>query len=67
MIGWFKRQLVKPEAALDEVNPKTLELKVAKKMLSELFDVGVFEVDEMIQRRIEYRELYGQEFDLESL
>jgi len=53
MIGWFKRQLVEPEVALDEVNPKTLELKVAKKMLSELFDVGVFEVDEMIPRRIE--------------
>ena len=59
MIRWFKRQSLEPIVALDEVNPRILELEVAKEMLSELFDVGIHEVDEMIQCRIEYRELYG--------
>jgi len=63
MIRWLKGQALEPIVAQDEVNPRILELEVAKELLSELFDVGVYEVDEMIQRRIEYRELYGEELN----
>ena len=45
------------------VNLGTLELETAKDILSELFDIHIHEVDEMIQRRIETRPLYGQEFN----
>jgi hypothetical protein len=46
------------------VNPRMLELEVAKEILSELFDIRSHEVDEMIRRRMEDRILYGQEFSL---
>jgi hypothetical protein len=39
-----------------------LELEVAKKILSELFDIRTHKVDEMIRQRVEERTLYGQEF-----
>jgi len=32
------------------VNPRTLELETTKEMLSELFDIMTYEVDEMIRR-----------------
>ena len=50
--------------ALDVVNPRTLELEVAKEILSELFDIRTHEVNEMIRQRMEERTLYGQEFRL---
>ena len=52
--------MIQAKAELEE---PTLELEVAKEMLSELFAVETHEVDEMIQRRIEYRELYGEELN----
>jgi hypothetical protein len=50
--------------ALDVVNPRMLELEVAKEILSELFDIRTHEVHEMIKQRMEERTLYGQEFNL---
>jgi hypothetical protein len=41
----------------DEVNPRTLELEVAKEILAELFDIRTHEVDEMIRLRMEERTL----------
>lgn len=65
MIFWSnKKCLVGPRMALDVVNPRTLELEVAKEILSELFDIRTHEVDEMIRQRMEERTLYGQEFSL---
>jgi hypothetical protein len=61
---WSRKQLVGPRIAHDVVNPRMLELKVAKEILSELFDIRTHEVDEMIRRRVEARTLYGQEFSL---
>jgi hypothetical protein len=49
----------------DGVNPRTLELEVAKEILGELFDIRTHEVSEMIRQRLmEERTLYGQEFGL---
>lgn len=50
--------------AHDEVNPRELELEVAKEILAELFDIGTLDVNEMIRQRREERTLYGQEFNL---
>ena len=50
--------------AHDAVNPRMLELEVAKEILSELFDIRTNEVDAMIRQRMEERTLYGQEFSL---
>ncbi|MDD1752495.1 MAG: hypothetical protein LUQ38_05330 [Methanotrichaceae archaeon] len=47
---------------IDEINPRMLELFVAKEILSELFDIRTHEVDEMIRQRLEERTIYGQEF-----
>ena len=52
---WSKRLLVGPRMAHDEVDPRMLELKVAKEILAELFDVGTHEVDVMIRQRMEAR------------
>jgi len=41
-----------------------LELEAAKEILSELCDIGSYEVDEMIRLRMERLELYGQDFNL---
>ena len=62
MIWSPKKQLVGPRMAPDVVNPRMLELEVAKEILSELFDIRTHEVDEMIRQRIEERMLYGEEF-----
>ena len=59
---WSRKQLVGPWVAPDVVNPRMLELVVAKEILSELFDIRTHEVDEMIRQRMEARTLYGQEF-----
>jgi hypothetical protein len=58
---WSKKHLVGPRVDPDIVNPRTLELEVAKAILSELFDIRThgIEVDEMIRQRMEERTLYG--------
>ena len=38
---------------LDVVNPRMLELEVAKEILDELFDIRCHELDEMIRQRME--------------
>ena len=60
---WSRKQLVEPSAAHDVVNPRTLELEVAKEILAELLDI-THEVDEITRQRMEDRTLYGQEFNL---
>jgi ribose 1,5-bisphosphokinase PhnN len=47
--------MVGPRMALDAVNPRTLELEVAKEILAELFDIRTHEADEMIRQRMEER------------
>ena len=49
---WSKRLLVGPRMAHDEVDPRMLELKVAKEILAELFDIGTHEVGVMIRQRM---------------
>ena len=61
-----KKCLVGPQMAPDVVNPRMLELEVAKEILGELFDIRTHEVDEMIRQRMEERTLYGQEFNLSA-
>ena len=39
--------MVGPRMALDMVNPRMLELETAKEILGELFDIRIYEVDEM--------------------
>jgi len=63
---WSKKCPVGPRVAHDVVNPRMLELEVAKEILSELFDIRTSEVDEMIRQRMEERTLYGQEFYLSA-
>ena len=57
MIFWSRKQLVGPRVAHDEVNPRMLELEVAKEILAELFSIRIHEVDEMIRQRVEERTL----------
>ena len=47
---WSKKCLVGLRLALDMVNSKTLELEVAKEILSGLFDIRTNEVDDLIQQ-----------------
>ena len=62
MIFWSnKKCLVGPQMSPVEVNPRMLELEVAKEILGELFDIRTHEVDEMIRQRMEERTLYGQD------
>lgn len=42
-------------------NLRTMELQEAKEILGEVFGVSVNEVDDMIQRRLEERNLAGEE------
>ena len=63
---WSRKRLVGPRVTHDEVNPRMLELEVAKEILSELFDIRTHEVDEMIRLRMAERVLYGQEFRLSA-
>ena len=58
---WSKKCLVGPRMAPNLVNPRMLELEVAKEILGELFNIRTNEVDEMIRQRMEERTLYGQE------
>jgi hypothetical protein len=64
MIRSPRKQLVGPRMALETINPRTLELENAKEILSELFDIGTHEVDEMIRARMEERTLYNRELNL---
>ncbi|MDD1758127.1 MAG: hypothetical protein LUQ22_05280 [Methanotrichaceae archaeon] len=50
MIESSKKCLVVPRVAPDDVNPRMLELEVAKEILSELFGIRTHEVEEMIRR-----------------
>ena len=52
--------MVGPRMAYDVVNPRMLELEVAKEILAELFDIRTHEVDEMIRQSMEERTLYDQ-------
>jgi hypothetical protein len=56
---WSRKQLVRPRMAHDVVNPRMLELEVAKEILAELFDVRTHEVDVMIRQRLDERTLYS--------
>ncbi|MDD1758587.1 MAG: hypothetical protein LUQ22_07645 [Methanotrichaceae archaeon] len=58
MIWSSKKCLVGPRVALDMVNPRMLELEVAKAILGELFDIRTHEVDEIIRQRMEERMTY---------
>ena len=51
-------QLISPQKKAvvhrtSRMNPKTLELQMAKEILAEVFRIGLSEVDEMIQNRFE--------------
>jgi hypothetical protein len=48
-------QLIKPQkrAVVHRMNPKAMELEVAKEILAEVFRVRFSEVDEMLQSRVE--------------
>ena len=46
-------------------DPRSLELKVAKEILGEIFDIKSYEVEEMIRLRMEERPLYDREFHVE--
>ena len=74
-------QLISPQKRAvvhrtSRMNPKTLELQMAKEILAEVFRIGLSEVDEMIQNRFEAASsegvvskeegLWPQEFWLES-
>ncbi len=45
-----RRQLI---AFTPEINPKVLELQVAKEILAEIFGISLSEVDEMLKLRFE--------------
>ena len=63
---WSRKQLVGPRMAPVVVNPRMLELEVAKKILAELFDIRTHEVDDMIRQRMDAKLLYDQEFRLSA-
>jgi hypothetical protein len=50
--------------AHDVVNPRMIELEVAKEILSELFDITTHEVDGMIRQPMEEKMLYNQEYSV---
>ena len=52
-----KKQLVKPLSSLAASSPKVLELQTAKEILAEVFHVRPSEVEDMIQQRLEDRDL----------
>ena len=71
-------QLISPQKRAvvhrtSRMNPKTLELQMAKEILAEVFRIGLSEVDEMIQNRFRVDDmgtkedgLWPQEFWLEG-
>ncbi|MDD1758117.1 MAG: hypothetical protein LUQ22_05230 [Methanotrichaceae archaeon] len=62
LIIWSKKCLV---GSRDRWSiPGQLELKAAKEILVELFDIRSNEVDEMKWQRMEERALYGREYNL---
>ena len=60
---WSRKQLVGPRMSYDAVNPRMIELEVAKEILAELFDIRTREVNEMISQRITERQLFEREFN----
>ncbi|MCJ7443346.1 MAG: hypothetical protein MUO26_02240 [Methanotrichaceae archaeon] len=48
----------------DIVNPRMFELQAAKEILAEIYDIQVYQVNEMIRQRITKRELFEREFEL---
>ena len=49
--------------APERVNPRMLELEVAKEIMAELFDIKNHEVDEMNRQRLDESMLCGWEFE----
>jgi hypothetical protein len=48
----------------DTVEPKQLELQAAKEMLAEVYDIQVYQVDEIIRQRITESQLFKREIKL---
>ena len=48
----------------DIVNPRRLELEVAKEMLADIYGIPIWEVDDLIKQKIADFRLTGMEFDL---
>lgn len=48
----------------DIVNPRRLELQAAKEMLAELYDIQIWEVDDLILQRVVDFRMTGMEFEL---
>jgi hypothetical protein len=48
----------------DIVNPRRLELQAAKEILAELYDIQIWEVDDLIRQHIVDFRLTGMEFKL---
>lgn len=48
-----RRQLIACNIPMPEINPKVLELQVAKGILAEVFGISASEVDEMLKLRYE--------------
>jgi hypothetical protein len=58
-----KRPVVGHSSSAPRVDRRILELLVAKEILSEIFDVGISDVEEMIQNRyaeLNYETDYGE-------
>jgi hypothetical protein len=48
----------------DTVDPKQLELQAAKEMLAEVYDIQIYQVDEIIRQRITESHLLKREIKL---
>jgi AmiR/NasT family two-component response regulator len=73
MVGWSQRRIAEElrHSGTRRVDLRTLELKAAKEILAEVFDVVISDVEEMIQNRYadvrlqeESDELWPKEFQL---
>ena len=64
MIWPPKKCLVSPRMDLDVANSRTLELETAKAILSELFDIRDYEVNDMIRQKMEERILLAKSYAL---
>jgi hypothetical protein len=53
MIRWSWKREVKPREPRRIINPRLMELEMAKQILEEIFHARPSEVEEMIQRRLE--------------
>jgi hypothetical protein len=53
MIRWSWKREVKPREPRRIINPRLMELEMAKQILEEIFHARPSEVEEMIQMRLE--------------